>query len=47
MKRRATQLSQIGPNWQEPLEIFAGGGEAGKVLEAVARAKRRRGYQVL
>ncbi len=44
LKRRATQLSQIGLNGQELVEIFASGGEAGKVLEAVARAKRRRGY---
>ena len=35
---------RIGTKGQELVEVFADELEAGKALEAVARAKRRRGY---
>ncbi len=38
---------RIGTNGRELVEEFAGEIEAGQALEAVARAKRRRGYQDL
>ncbi len=38
---------RIGTNGQEKVEELAGELEAGQALEAVARAKRRRGYQDL
>jgi predicted DNA-binding WGR domain protein len=37
----------IGTNGQEKAEEFATVDEAGQALEAIARAKRRRGYQGL
>ena len=36
-----------GSNEQELVEVFANALEAGEALEAVARAKRRRGYRDL
>ena len=38
---------RIGTNGQELVETFASEEEAGQALEAVARAKRRRGYRDL
>jgi predicted DNA-binding WGR domain protein len=38
---------RIGTNGQEMVEIFADELEAGEALEAVAKAKRRRGYRDL
>jgi predicted DNA-binding WGR domain protein len=38
---------RIGTNGRELVEEFAGEIEAGQALEAVAQAKRRRGYQDL
>jgi predicted DNA-binding WGR domain protein len=38
---------RIGTNGQELVEVFASEGEAGQALEAVATAKRRRGYRDL
>ncbi len=38
---------RIGTNGQEKVEEFVGEIEAGQVLEAVAQAKRRRGYRDL
>jgi predicted DNA-binding WGR domain protein len=38
---------RIGTNGRELVEEFAGELEAGKALEAVAQAKRRRGYRDL
>jgi predicted DNA-binding WGR domain protein len=38
---------RIGTNGQELVEAFASETEAGQALEALARAKRRRGYQDL
>jgi predicted DNA-binding WGR domain protein len=38
---------RIGTNGQEPVEVFASEIEAGLALEAIAQAKRRRGYQDL
>jgi predicted DNA-binding WGR domain protein len=38
---------RIGTNGQEMVEIFADEIEAGQALEAVAKAKRRRGYRDL
>jgi predicted DNA-binding WGR domain protein len=35
---------RIGTNGQELVEVFATELEVGQVLEALARAKRRRGY---
>ena len=42
--RLVRNWGRIGTNGQEMVEIFADEIEAGKALEAVARAKRRRGY---
>jgi predicted DNA-binding WGR domain protein len=38
---------RIGTNRQEMVEVFPSEEEAGLALEAVARAKRRRGYRDL
>jgi len=38
---------RIGTNGQEKVEMFATVIEAGQALEALARAKRRRGYRDL
>ena len=38
---------RIGTKGRERVEEFAGEFEAGQALEAVAQAKRRRGYQDL
>jgi predicted DNA-binding WGR domain protein len=38
---------RIGTNGQEMVEVFASEVEAGEALEALAQAKRRRGYQDL
>jgi predicted DNA-binding WGR domain protein len=38
---------QIGTNGQELVEAFATEAEAGRALEVIAQAKRRRGYQDL
>jgi predicted DNA-binding WGR domain protein len=38
---------RIGTNGQELVEEFAGKVEAGQALEALAHAKRRRGYHDL
>jgi predicted DNA-binding WGR domain protein len=38
---------RIGTNGQELVEVFATEREAGEALEALARAKRRRGYMDL
>jgi predicted DNA-binding WGR domain protein len=38
---------RIGTNGQELVGVFASEIEAGKALEAIAQAKRRRGYQDL
>jgi predicted DNA-binding WGR domain protein len=40
-------LGRIGTNGQELLEIHQDENAAGQALEAVARAKRRRGYRYL
>jgi len=40
-------LGRIGTNGRELVEEFAGEIEASQALEAVAQAKRRRGYQDL
>jgi predicted DNA-binding WGR domain protein len=38
---------RIGTNGQELVQVFATELEAGQALEAIARVKRRRGYQDL
>jgi predicted DNA-binding WGR domain protein len=45
--RLVRNWGQIGTNGQELVEAFASENDAGKALEAVARAKRRRGYRDL
>ncbi|MFC1458160.1 WGR domain-containing protein [Microvirga arabica] len=45
--RLVRHWGRISTNWQEKAEEFASEGEAGQALEAVARAKRRRGYRDL
>ena len=45
--RLVRNWGRIGTNGQEMVEVFANEIEAGEALEAVARAKRRRGYQDL
>jgi predicted DNA-binding WGR domain protein len=45
--RLVRNWGRIGTKGQELVEIFASEVEAGQALEAVARAKRRRGYQDL
>ena len=45
--RLVRNWGRIGTNGQELVEIHEDETEAGKALEAVARAKRRRGYQDL
>ena len=42
--RLVCNWGRIGTNGQELVEVFASELEAGETLEAVARAKRRRGY---
>jgi predicted DNA-binding WGR domain protein len=45
--RLVRNWGRIGTNGQELVEIHADEIEAGEALEAVARAKRRRGYRDL
>jgi predicted DNA-binding WGR domain protein len=45
--RLVRNWGRIGTNGQELVEEFASEIEAGKALEVVARAKRRRGYHDL
>ena len=45
--RLVRNWGRIGTNGQELVEAFASEDDAGKALEAVARAKRRRGYRDL
>jgi predicted DNA-binding WGR domain protein len=45
--RLVRNWGRIGTNGQELVEAFTDEIEAGKALEAVARAKRRRGYRDL
>jgi len=45
--RLVRNWGRIGTNGQEKVEVFENEIEAGKALEALARAKRRRGYRDL
>jgi predicted DNA-binding WGR domain protein len=45
--RLVRNWGRIGTNGQELVEVFANEIEAGEALEALARVKRRRGYQDL
>jgi predicted DNA-binding WGR domain protein len=45
--RLVRNWGRIGTNGQEMVETFASEEEAGQALEALAGAKRRRGYQDL
>ena len=45
--RLVRNWGRIGTNGQELVEVFPDEIEAGQALEAVARAKRRQGYQDL
>ncbi len=45
--RLVRNWGRIGTNGQEKAEEFATVDEAGQALEAIARAKRRRGYRDL
>ena len=45
--RLVRNWGRIGTNGRELAEVFATEIEAGEVLEALARAKRRRGYRDL
>jgi predicted DNA-binding WGR domain protein len=45
--RLVRNWGRIGSNGQELVEIFADELKAGEALEAIARAKRRRGYRDL
>jgi predicted DNA-binding WGR domain protein len=45
--RLVRNWGRIGTNGQELVEVFATEIEAGEALEALARAKRRRGYRDL
>ncbi len=45
--RLVRNWGRIGTNEQELVEIYANEAEAGQALEAVTKAKRRRGYQNL
>jgi predicted DNA-binding WGR domain protein len=45
--RLVRNWGRIGTNGQELVEVFPDELEAGEALEAVARAKRRRGYRDL
>jgi predicted DNA-binding WGR domain protein len=45
--RLVRNWGRIGTNGQELVEVFVTEAEAGQALEAVARAKRRRGYRDL
>jgi predicted DNA-binding WGR domain protein len=45
--RLVRNWGRIGSNGQELVEAFANEDDAGKALEAVARAKWRRGYRDL
>jgi predicted DNA-binding WGR domain protein len=45
--RLVRSWGRIGTNGQELVEVFADKIEAGRALEALAKAKRRRGYRDL
>jgi predicted DNA-binding WGR domain protein len=45
--RLVRNWGRSGPSGQELIEVFASEVEAGQALEAVAAAKRRRGYRDL
>ena len=45
--RLVRNWGRVGTSRQEMVEVFANELEAGQALEAVARAKRRRGYRDL
>jgi predicted DNA-binding WGR domain protein len=45
--RLVRNWGRIGTKGQEMVEVFAAVDEAGQALEAIARAKRRRGYRDL
>ena len=45
--RLVRNWGRIGTNGRELVEVFATEIEAGEALEAIARAKRRRGYRDL
>jgi predicted DNA-binding WGR domain protein len=45
--RPVRNWGRIGANGQALVEVFANEIEAGEALEALARVKRRRGYQDL
>lgn len=45
--RLVRNWGRIGTNGQELVDVFAAEIEAGQALEAVARAKRQRGYRDL
>jgi predicted DNA-binding WGR domain protein len=45
--RLVRNWGRIGTNGQELVEVFTNEIEAGEALEALARAKRRRGYRDL
>jgi predicted DNA-binding WGR domain protein len=45
--RLVRNWGRIGTNGRELVEVFATENEAGAALEALARTKRRRGYQDL
>jgi predicted DNA-binding WGR domain protein len=45
--RLVRNWGRIGTNGQELVEVFASEIEAGQALEAIATAKRRRGYRDL
>lgn len=45
--RLVRNWGRIGTNGQELVEVFATDSEAGASLEALAQAKRRRGYRDL
>jgi predicted DNA-binding WGR domain protein len=45
--RLVRNWGRIGTNGQELVEAFASEDDAGKALEALAQAKRRRGYRDL
>lgn len=45
--RLVRNWGRVGTNGQELVEVFASETDAGKALEAIAQAKRRRGYRDL
>jgi predicted DNA-binding WGR domain protein len=45
--RLVRNWGRIGTNGRELVQVFESEGEAGAALEALARAKRRRGYRDL